>query len=380
MADIFKRGRQWWARAQRAGEDIRKPLKTTVERVARKRFAAWLEELDDPDGQSRHTFDEAMLRFVDEHLPRLKAKSQTRYLVSIEALTPHFEGMHLNKIGSAALLEFETARRLAGARIPKKLLGKKRPKAITPGTIRRDLACLSSMFGCAAEWEWVEYNPVPAFMRSRKKRGLRESPPKTRYLTVDEEVKLLAAARGDNITPALHDAICIAIDTGMRREEQFSLTRAQVSADRNQIELTQGTKNSKPREIPLLPRAAKILAQIPAHIRSGHIFTNLETETRFTHLNRGLAGAAKRAGIRPLTWHDLRRTCGCRLLQDHGLSMEEVSRWLGHSSTEVTEKRYAFLETEHLHRAIEPAQKPAQGPRIPSQKGRKPAARRVRGR
>ena len=36
-----------------------------------------------------------------------------------------------------------------------------------------------------------------------------------------------------------------------------------------------------------------------------------------------------------LIWHDLRCTCGCRLLQDHKMSMEEVSKWLGHSSVKV---------------------------------------------
>jgi integrase len=51
-------------------------------------------------------------------------------------------------------------------------------------------------------------------------------------------------------------------------------------------------------------------------------------------------------------WHDLRRTCGCRLLQDRRFSMEQVSRWLGHSSVKVTESRYAFLSVAHLHRAV----------------------------
>lgn len=53
-----------------------------------------------------------------------------------------------------------------------------------------------------------------------------------------------------------------------------------------------------------------------------------------------------------IAWHDLRRTCGSRLLQDRGLTMDEVAKWLGHSSVRVTERHYAFLRVEHLHRAL----------------------------
>ena len=62
--------------------------------------------------------------------------------------------------------------------------------------------------------------------------------------------------------------------------------------------------------------------------------------------------AARRAGINDLIWHDLRRTCGCRLLQDYGASMKEVCDWLGHSSVLVTEQRYAFLRVDDLHRRV----------------------------
>jgi integrase len=292
------------------------------------------------------------LKFIDDHVPNLKPKSAQRYRVSIEILTDHFEGLYLDEIASARLADFADQRRKAGARIPERWLGRRRPKGISPATIRRDLACLSSMFGCAMEWEWTEVNPVPAFMRSRKKRGLKESPPKTRWLRHDEEKALLAAAASGFAELVLHDAICLAIDTSMRRGELFGLKHLEVSLTRNQIELSTGTKNSRPREIPLLPRAAAILARIPTRLRSPYVLVNPETGTRYQQLNKGLAGAIKRAGIEPLTWHDLRRTCGCRLLQDHRLSMEMVSRWLGHSSVLVTERTYAFLETEHLHAAI----------------------------
>jgi integrase len=80
---------------------------------------------------------------------------------------------------------------------------------------------------------------------------------------------------------------------------------------------------------------------------------------------QGDEGGTPARGLNALRWHDLRRTCGCRLLQDHGLSMEGVKEWLGHHSVTVTEKAYAFLEIEDLHRAVQKsagaAQKSAQG-------------------
>jgi integrase/recombinase XerD len=359
MATVYRRGTQWWGRVQRQGKDHRKPLATTSKGIAQKRLAAWLDELERTawGERPRHTFDDMVLKFIEDHFPNLKPKSRRRYLVSIEVLTDHFEGRYLDEIASARLADFVDTRRKAGARIPDKWLGKRRAKGISPGTIRRDLACLSSMIGCAMEWEWTETNPVPAFLRARKKRGLKEAPPKTRWLRHDEEFALLAAARSVMAEPLLHDAICLAIDTGMRSDELFGLQRRQANSARNQIELTTGTKNTKPREIPLLPRAGEILARLPVHLRSPYMLINPETGTRYRQLNKGLAGAIKRAGIEPLTWHDLRRTCGCRLLQDHRLSMEQVSRWLGHSSVLVTERAYAFLETEHLHAAIASAPK-----------------------
>jgi hypothetical protein len=45
------------------------------------------------------------------------------------------------------------------------------------------------------------------------------------------------------------------------------------------------------------------------------------------------------------------------------MSLEMVKEWLGHSSVQVTEKVYAFLEFEQLREAITqkvPAQNPAQ--------------------
>ncbi|HET9573112.1 MAG TPA: hypothetical protein VFP29_05230, partial [Methyloceanibacter sp.] len=55
-------------------------------------------------------------------------------------------------------------------------------------------------------------------LRSRAKRGLREGEPRTRYLTHAEETQVLAATSAKT-----RQAVIFAIDTGLRKEEQFSL-------------------------------------------------------------------------------------------------------------------------------------------------------------
>jgi integrase len=334
---VYKRGRQWWGRAQRNGKERRHPLKTTSKAIAERHYRQWLGELDAIawGDKPRRLFDEAAKRFVKEHFLTLKPSSAKRYGVSLDWLADEFEGKFLDQIGTAALMEFERKRR-AQASVP---------------TVRRDLACLSSIFGCCIEWEWCDLNPVPAYMRRRKKRGLREAPARTRYLSHAEETTLLA-----NATPAVFSAITLAIDTGLRREEQFGLTWDKVDLQAKAIWLDGSTKSGKPRRVPILPRTAQILAQMPRHIRSPYVFRHGNGD-RLKTMEKGLKAARRRGGIRALRWHDLRRTCGCRLLQDYGLSMEAVKEWLGHESVLTTERAYAFLEFENLHNA---AQKSAQ--------------------
>lgn len=289
--------------------------------------------------REEHTFDEMAVKFIDEHVPTLKSSSGRRYGVSIANLTRKIEGYPLAQIGTAALSEFVAMRRNDGAANP---------------TIRRDLNCLSSMMEMAIEWEWIDVNPVGPFLKRMRRRGMKESAPRTRYLTHDEEARLLASA-----APYVAEAIKFAIDTGLRKEEQFSRTWDDVSlGDRAVVRISgSDAKNARDRAVPLWPRARDVLKGLKRHNDLPYLFWHMDDKhtleaRRFNTMDRGLKAAAARAGIKDVRWHDLRRTCGCRLLQDKGFTMERVSKWLGHSSVKVTERIYAFLEVEHLHRAV----------------------------
>ncbi|RLP79561.1 site-specific integrase [Xanthobacter tagetidis] len=344
MANIYKRGQTWWGRVQRGGKEIRASLETRSESVARERLRAWVNRLEAEDWGDRPkiTVNEAADTFILEHCPTLRLSSRKRYGRSIAYLDERLGDKMLADVRSADLKDFETWRRSMGAAAP---------------TVRRDLACLSSIYGFAAEKEWVDTNPVSAFLKARKKRGLRESPPRTRYLTRDEEARLLEAA-----APRLRAAIVFAIYSGLRSEEQWGLTWDRVDLERRQVEIPKEiAKAKRDRTAILLDPAVAVLRSLPRHIKEPFVFFHggrapsravkrdrapLKDGQRFGHMLRGLKAAAKRAGIPNLIWHDLRRTHGCRLLQEQGWSMEMVRDQLGHSTSVQTERSYAFLEVD----------------------------------
>lgn len=336
MAGLYRRGSVYWARAQRNGREYRRSLQTKDRAIAERRLREWLTDLEAVQwgDKPRRSFDEAAARFVREHLTTLKPGGAKRYGVSLKNLALHFGGKFLHEIKSAELSEFETARRTEG---------------VSPSTIRRDLACLSSMLTSATEWEWIDdgSNPVPSYLRRRAKRGLKEAPARTRYLREDEEAELLREA-----TPAVRTAITLAIDTGLRREELFSLKWNQIDLVRGLVATTTQTKSGRRRTVPLPERSRTIVGTLPRRLDSPYVLVNPDTGDRYVQMNKGLKAAARRAKINDLQWHDLRRTAGCRWLQRDGRSMEEVSTLLGHSSVMVTEQRYAFLEAEAVAEAI----------------------------
>jgi len=332
--NLRKRGKVWWYRIHHKGREHEGSLQTESLTVARERLESIRRRLTDKAyGLERRTFDEAARRFGAEHFKVLKRKSRLRYVVSITNLEQHLKGLTLDMITTARLSEIEQARLASG---------------VTSATVRRDLACLSSIFTRCEEWGWTTSNPVKPYLRSRKS-ALREAEPRVSYWTVEEEAKALLHA-----PPKAREAIACAIDTGLRKEEQFSLLWTDVDLVAGQLTVrAEVSKTGKARTIPILPRTLEALRARAQPF--GFVFTAADGQ-RYTPNSptmwEALGKACRRAGLPRIAWHDLRRSCGCRLLQEHGLTMDEVARWLGHSSVRVTERHYAFLRVEHLHRAL----------------------------
>ena len=337
--NLKMRGRVWWYRIRHQGQDFEGTLETENLAVAKERLVKARQDLNERCwGEApAFTFNDAAERFAREHFQTLKPASAKRYVVSMEHLLEAFDGLPLDAITSANLSALEQ---------------KRRADRVSGSSIRRDLACLSVIFSCAEEWEWVKHNPVKPFLRGRAKRGLTEGEPRLRYLSPAEESAILAHA-----PPKARLTIIVAIDTGLRKEEQFSLLWSDVDLGKRELRVrAEVAKSSKTRVVPLLERTYQLLTAMRRAPASPFVFAtgpgkrySAGSPTNYEALQK----AARRAKIgEHVEWHDLRRTCGCRLLQDHQLTMTEVSKWLGHSSVLVTERHYAFLSKEALHDAV----------------------------
>jgi integrase len=315
---------------------VRKSARTTVKSTA----ITYLHQLIEKEGHIARTglrpyrVSEMLDRFNAEHVPNLK--SAVSYRLSIKnVLKPRLGEVWLDALSRQHLVDLISARRAEG---------------VSSATIRRDVGCLSSALTLAIAWGWVEHNVV----RLTDRRMFGPTQFRRRYLSHEEESRLLEAA-----SHRTRDMIIFAIETGLRRGEQLSLKWPQVDLARRELRLMT-TKSGVPRIVPLTDRAIAVLNRLQPQPATPYVFVNPETGTRFVDPSGGLEAAAQRAGIEDVRWHDLRRTCGCRLIHDYGSDLYHVSRWLGHSSTQITEKAYAFLRVQDLHDVIRPTKSVSQ--------------------
>ena len=270
----------------------------------------------------RHRYEEAVERFFSE--ATIGAGTRMVYRGSHKAFCPVAQNRYLDEIDRRLLGDFISRRKQAG---------------ITDTTIRKNLAFLSSLCAMAMHWGWLGTNPVTAL----NKRTLKASRPRTRFLT-PAEVDQLLTATADHIRPA----VILAIETGLRKEELFSLTLLGIDLTRREIKLDH-TKSGVPRHVPLSDKAIatiKALLDQPQRPDSPYLFAKADG-SQFVDMKNGFVAARQRAGLTDFRWHDLRHTFASWFVQDGG-DLYHLSRILGHATVQMT-TRYGHLRTGDLH-------------------------------
>lgn len=282
----------------------------------------------------------------EEYLPHCKAThTATTYVNSDEVrariLKPFFGGMLLRAVTPGDV------QRYVDKRIAQPAFHRGRP--VRPATVNRELVFLSGVFSEAERRGYVERNPVRGIAH------LPERNDKLRWLTVEEEGKLLAYC------PAfLRPIVLLAIHTGMRRGEILNLKRVDLNFTDGLIRVAD-TKNHKARYIPMNAKAREILEQTPEVLGVPFVFVNPDTGDRYVDTTHAFLRACRRAGITGLRFHDLRHTFASRLAQA-GVPLNNIRELMGHGSMQMV-LRYAHLSPNCLRDAVavlDRAEKPSE--------------------
>lgn len=213
------------------------------------------------------------------------------------------------------------------------------------------LKTLRSVFNVAIrEWLWLKESPADKLAKPKPRPG------RERFLSEDEEARLLAACREATLradekfrSPFLYPIVLLLLTTGARFGEVAGLRWRQVDFARRQITLeAAGTKGRRGRALPLSDAAAEELRRLKAEratVTELVFASPADPSKPVASLKTAWAAACKRAGIRGCTLHDLRHSYASKLVM-RGVSLSALAELLGHRSLEMTQ-RYSHLAAGH---------------------------------
>lgn len=212
-------------------------------------------------------------------------------------------------------------------------------KILKPSTVNRELAILSRIFSLAVEYEVLFYNPC------QRVKPLRADNQRIRYLTEDEEKRLLEELKDNDLTRKI---VIFAINTGMRRGEIFNLTWFDTDLNRNVLNVRQ-TKTGKDRVIPMNDKVRLMLESMSK--TNEFVFSSPRTNGKLVDVKKGFRKAMENAKIFDLHFHDLRHTFATRLA-DAGIPLSVIAELLGHSDIRMT-KRYSHATDKAKREAVQ---------------------------
>jgi excisionase family DNA binding protein len=252
--------------------------------------------------QKKISFSDFAAIYIQTH-GRMKASGQTDEY-RLRRLKVHFKNLDIAGITPMMVKGYVAAR-----------LRENKSKL----TINRELALLKTMFTLAMEEGYVTENPVKKVKMFSERDTVRD-----RVLSEDEEARLLGTA------PArLRPVILVALNAGLRRGEILNLQWKNVDMEKRVLKIEK-TKSKKMRYIPVNSVLLNVLNAQKAERRGGERLFPFKVRPAFEK-------ACKDAGIECLTFHDLRRTFGTRLLE-RGVDIVTISKLYGHSSLLVTQR------------------------------------------
>ena len=201
--------------------------------------------------------------------------------------------------------------------------------------------------------------PVLNMAEIKRDNAIKPDRKRIRFLTMEEEAKLLEELHPDRTARGLaavekqtdemrrmkidaYDFAVLLLDLGCRHSELSTLQWKDVRLERNEVQLYR-PKVGNQSMLQLTNRAREVLQRRfdakPSN--QNYIFQSKSGGPR-KYSPKAFRSACDRAGIEGVSFHNLRKTCASRLVQNN-VPIHYVSKILGHSTVDITASYYSDL-------------------------------------
>jgi site-specific recombinase XerD len=333
----------WWIRfATAEGKERREPVgsKSDAIKLYQKRKTEVLSGVKLPETKRSGTALPTFAKIADHGLAWFKANKRDGTLpYRVAALKQEFGEIRADKIRPVDIYEYLNHE----------------DKEFAPGTKNKHLTAMNMIYREARKAGLL---PIGLLNPCRGVEYLKEPEGVIRWLTIEEEKAILAQIRFRKYE-YYADHFLIAVLTGMRKGEQFTLEWPEVDLDRARVRLSM-TKNGDPRIVELSPRALECFTRL----WDARDKRTTDRDAVFVSDHRDLAYKDPRMWFNAIiddltllddkwsnvTWHVLRHTFCSRLVQA-GEPIRSVQKLAGHKTLKMTE-RYAHLAPANTANAL----------------------------
>ena len=323
---VYKKEDQWVADfyiGGRKGRRVRKsaPTRKLAEALVRdwkaKEFRGDILQIS----EDRKRLSDLLEKYASLHHPGSAGSTCERDGYVFSRLTEHFGNPYIDRISRRELEAYKAWRR----------------STVKAVTVNLELRVISSLFGRAMEWGYLQKNPITAV----KKYRLDEKEP--RFLMPAEGRALMDAAEGQ-----MRTFIVTALNTGLRKGELFALTWNDIDFEREELRVRR-SKGKRFRVLPLNDLVLQALREHPRHITSSVLFHNPDG-SGWKDIRGSFNATLTKAGLPRIRIHDLRHSFISNLVMA-GEVLRTVQELAGHRSITTT-MRYAHLSPGRLKDSV----------------------------
>jgi len=299
---IYPRGKKgiYWCEFQHNGQRIRCSTRTTSKRKAQEFERRLRIELQDGGRHKKHTYGEAVVRWLDTEAP----KSMYSH---IRNTLPYLQDVQLHDVPGKC----------------SEMISAFKNRDLDEQTINRRLSCVKRVLNLAyKEWDWIDRplaEKIPKLSEKGKERDV--------FLTQGEFMGLVNAIK----CPIARRVSTVAVYTGLRRGELLSLRPDQYRA--NHVLLDTKTKSGKRRTVPVIAEIEPLMI--------------LPFELSEWELRKEFEAARTTVKMEHVRFNDLRHTFASWMIADPDIPLGVLRDLMGHSSLAVT-SRYSHLRGSHL--------------------------------